>query len=228
MRLGRVPGVAGPTSPNNAGRGAHDEPGPSASVLHMSAFRPPADLRGRAPGRREEPGPGTRARKRMQSWDRPRAGPGKERCPVAHTGSRAGVSSGTGRCPPTSEQGAQRTPPARRAPRPPAPGARRTARPWAGTAMGWASRPGTKPSTCRGRSHVRLLTGVPAGGVTERLAGGDDSGTCFPGRNRQRSGKRRGARHPRDACPRSEPRGLQTAVGARGVLSRSGSGKVLG
>lgn len=153
MRLGRVPGVAGPTSSNNAGRGAHDEPGPSASVLRMSAFRPPADLRGRAPGRREEPGPGTRARKWTQSWDRPRAGPGKERCPVAHTGSRAGVSSGTGRCPPTSEQGAQRTPPARRTPCPPAPGARGTARPWAGTATGWASRPGTKPSTCRGRSH---------------------------------------------------------------------------
>lgn len=77
MRLGRVPGVAGPTSPNNAGRGAHDEPGPSASVLHMSAFRPSADLRGRAPGRREEPGPGTRARKRTQSWDRPRAAQGR-------------------------------------------------------------------------------------------------------------------------------------------------------
>lgn len=77
MRLGRVPGVAGPTSPNNAGRGAHDEPGPSASVLRMSAFRPSADLRGRAPGRREEPGPGTRARKRTQSWDRPRAAQGR-------------------------------------------------------------------------------------------------------------------------------------------------------
>lgn len=159
MRLGRVPGVAGPTSPNNAGRGAHDEPGPSASVLHMSAFRPPADLRGRAPGRREEPGPGTRVRKWTQSWDWPRAGPGKERCPVARTGSRAGVSSGTGRCPPTSEQGAQRTPPARRAPRPPAPG------------------PAGQPDRGPGRRRA----GLRVQAQSHRHAGAEATCICSPG-----------------------------------------------
>lgn len=76
----------------------------------------------------------------------------------------------------------------------------------AGTPAGLASSPGTKASTCRGGR--RLLTGLPAVGVADRLGGGGDDRTCFPGKDRQRSGKERGPRHPGGVCPCSEPEAL--------------------
>lgn len=48
--IGRVPGVTGLSSLNNADGSARDEPGPSVSVLRVLTFRPPDNLMEHAPG----------------------------------------------------------------------------------------------------------------------------------------------------------------------------------